>query len=35
MTQEFVISYLKLKRAAIPGVVEFDVIRVDESQFLI
>ena len=35
MTQKFVISYLKLERAVVPGVVELDVIRMDEGQLLI
>lgn len=35
MTKQFVVGDLKLKRTRIPGVVEIDIIGVDEGEFLI
>lgn len=35
MTEQFVIGDLELKRTRIPGVVEINIIRVDEGEFLI
>ena len=35
MTEQLVVSHLQLKRARIPGVVQFNVVRMNEGEFLV